>query len=112
MNRLLTLSKAYNFQIEQSKKLRKMSWTQKQDYFDFDSRIYRLYLLLFYLSLRGKIKEQVQGNEEIKIVEYDGYDTVDFQGQILHKQDLQPLIDGYIKYQTDLINNHTLKLDL
>jgi len=67
--------------------------------------------------LREKIKKEVKENYVTKtkeqilesIVEYDEYNSIDFENQILWKSDLEPLIKKYIQQQINKIENNTLK---
>jgi hypothetical protein len=118
--KLETLKKAVDCQNKQSKKLSKMSWLQQRKYFELGSRIDYLYTLLFFLSLRQKIKKEVQENYVTKtkeqilesIVEYDRYGTIEFEKEYIFKSDLEPLIESYIQKQIDKIESYTLKLAL
>jgi mannosyltransferase OCH1-like enzyme len=118
--KLETLKKAVACQNKQSKQLSKMSWLQKYKYFELGRRINYLYTLLFFLSLRQKIKKEVQENYVTKtkeqilesIVEYDRHGIIEFEGQYIFKSDLEPLIESYIQKQIDKIESYTLKLAL
>jgi len=116
--KLKTLQKAVDYQSKQ--KLSKMSWIQKNNYFQLQDRIYYLYLLFYFLSLREKIKKEVRENYVTKtkeqilhsIVKYDGYGSIDFEGNSIWQEHLEPLIEGYIQQQINKIENNTLKLEL
>lgn len=102
------------------KNLAKLSWIQKNDYFQLLDRIYYLYLLYYFLSLREKIKKEVQesyvnkSKEQIleSIVVYDDYGSIDFEGNSIWQEHLEPLIENYIQQQINKIENNTLKLEL
>jgi hypothetical protein len=116
--KLKILQKAVNFRSKQ--KLNKMSWVQKSNYFSLNNRIDFLYLQFYFLSLREKIKKEVQNNYTFKtkqqilesIVEYDGYDSIDFENTFIWKKDLEPLIENYIQQQINKIESNTLELAL
>jgi hypothetical protein len=115
--KLKTLEKAVD---SLPKNLAKLSWVQKCDYFNLKDRIYSLYLLFYFLSLREKIKKEVQesyinkSKEQIlhSIVKYDGYGSIDFENQFIWQENLEPLIENYIQQQINKIENNTLKLEL
>ena len=115
--KLATLEKAVD---SLPKNLAKLSWIQKNDYFQLQDRIYYLYLLYYFLSLREKIKKEVQesyvnkSKEQIlhSIVKYDGYGSINFEGNNIWKEHLEPLIENYIQQQINKIENNTLKLEL
>jgi hypothetical protein len=115
--KLKTLEKAVD---SLPKNLAKLSWIQKNDYFQLQDRIYYLYLLFYFLSLREKIKKEVQesyvnkSKEQIlhSIVNYDDYGSIDFEGNSIWKEHLEPLIENYIQQQINKIENNTLKLEL
>ena len=116
--KLKTLQKAVDYQKKQT--LSKMSWVQKSDYFELDNRINYLYLLYYFLSLREKIKKEVQesyvnkSKEQIlhSIVKYDDYGSIYFENQVIWQEDLEPLIKNCIQQQINKIENNTLKLTL
>jgi hypothetical protein len=116
--KLKTIQKAVNFRSKQ--KLNKMSWVQKNNYFHLGNRIDYLYSLFYFLSLREKIKKEVQNNYTFKtkeqilesIVEYDNYDSIDFENTFIWKKDLEPLIENYIQQQINKIESNTLELTL
>jgi hypothetical protein len=116
--KLKILQKAVNFRSKQ--KLKKLTWVQKNDYFQLGNRIDYLYLQFYFLSLRQKIKKEVQNNYTFKtkqqilesIVEYDGYGSLDFENTFIWKKDLEPLIENYIQQQINKIESNTLELTL
>jgi hypothetical protein len=115
--KLKTLEKAVD---SLPKNLAKLSWIQKNDYLQLQDRIYYLYLLYYFLSLREKIKKEVQesyvnkSKEQIleSIVVYDDYGSIDFEGNSIWQEHLEPLIENYIQQQINKIENNTLKLEL
>jgi hypothetical protein len=115
--KLKTLEKAVD---SLPKNLAKLSWIQKNDYLQLQDRIYYLYLLFYFLSLREKIKKEVQesyvnkSKEQIlhSIVKYDDYGSIDFEGNSIWQEHLEPLIENYIQQQINKIENNTLKLEL
>ena len=118
--KLKILQKAVDSQSKQAKNLSKLSWVQKNDYFQLGDRIDYLYLQFYFLSLREKIKKEVQNNYIFKtkeqilesIVEYDSYESIDFENTFIWKKDLEPLIGNYIQQQINKIESNTLKLEL
>jgi hypothetical protein len=104
----------------QPKNLSKLSWVQKNRYFSLNNRIDYLYLQFYFLSLREKIKKEVQNNYTFKtkqqilesIVEYDSYESIDFENTFIWKRDLEPLIENYIQQQINKIESNTLELAL
>ena len=70
--------------------------------------------------MREKIKKEVQesyvnkSKEQIlhSIVKYDDYGSIDFEGNSIWKEHLEPLIENYIQQQINKIENNTLKLEL
>jgi hypothetical protein len=98
----------------------KLTFQQRWQYYEIQARIEWVLTLEYFLSLRGKIKKEIQNNyttkteEEIteSIIEYDAYDSVDYKGFTLWKEALNPLIQEYVKQQIKNIEKHTLKLEL
>jgi hypothetical protein len=118
--KLQILEKAFQSNSKLIGKLHKLSWSQRNDYFDLRNRIDYLYLIYFYLSLRPKIKKEVRENylnksrEDIleSILTYDEFEMIDFEYTFLTKQSLEPLIKNYIQQQINKIESKTLELAL
>ena len=95
----------------------KASWFEREKRYRKLYRLEYLITLSYFLSLRQKIKTEVQQNYNnlnytYNIIEYDEYGFFEIDCVNSHKLILQPLIDEYIKKVTTEIENNTLKLAL
>lgn len=98
----------------------KLSFQERWEYYETQARIENALTLQYFLYSREKIKKEIQNNyttkteEEIieSIVQYDAYNSVDYKGYTLWKENLNPLIQEYVKQQIKNIEKHTLKLEL
>ena len=68
----------------------------------------RILRTLLWLKNTFKTKEQILES----IVEYDNYDSIDFENTFIWKKDLEPLIENYIQQQINKIESNTLELTL
>lgn len=116
MNRFEILEKAEDIQ----KPPLKASWMERQQYYDFTDRLDELYTLAYSLTLRSKIKKEISENYLTKdeeqfsesIVEYCECDITMFEHRNIHKTNLQPLIELYVRQELNKIASYTLKLEL
>ena len=96
-------------------KYKKLDFRQRSDYFRLQNRIEWLLTLQFFLSLREKIKKEVQERyfetTDFEIVSYDEYGFIEYKGYHLYNEELQPLVDNYIKKVITEIESNTLKLE-
>lgn len=94
-----------------------LSWYERNKHYSEIERLEYLITVSFFLSLREKIKTEVQQNYnkldyKYNTITYDDYNFFELDCVNLQESILQPLIDEYIKKVTTEIENNTLKLEL
>lgn len=92
-------------------------WTERNNHYHLIERVEYLITLSYFLSLREKIKKEIQSNyhnlDYIPIfVEYDEYGFFEIDCVNSHKLILQPLIEEYINKVKKEIENNNLTLEL
>jgi hypothetical protein len=121
MRKNINMNKLDKIRLKINKiKAKKLDYSQRQEYYNLESRIEWLLNLEFFLSLREKIKKQVSENyidssiEQISssIITCNDYGFVDYKDEWLCINTLTELIEGYVKCQFKNIESNTLKIEL
>jgi hypothetical protein len=93
------------------------TWVEKNNWRLTIDKLEYLITLSYFLSLRRKIKKEVQENYnnldyQYNFISYDEYGFFELDCVNLEKRVLQPLIDKYIKKVVVEIESNSLKLEL
>lgn len=102
----------YLEKIEQKIRVTK---TSRNTLYQCKDRIEYLITLAYFLSLRKKIRKEVQENyvniEQMNpIIQYDDYGFIEVENFDVYNLCLQPMIDEHIKKVVTEIENQTLEL--